>query len=171
MSENKIVLSDGKIPEGNILPGKEPKGITLSFKATQSQNNLLKERSAQVNMSMSDYIRKTLFDPVNRNIVIEKGGDIFIKLAGIYDLLVDMMQKLDVKDRDFGALNGILSEISGKLDSVSRTFEKVNEDISFIFNSIDAIKNSLYSEEDPDDDTVYDEDNICDGDIQEEGCN
>ena len=42
----------------------------------------------------------------------------------------------------------------------------MNGDISFIFNSIVAVKNGSDSE-DEEDDTVYVEDDISDGDIQE----
>ena len=117
-------------------------------------------------MTCSEYIRNLLFDPKRQDIVIERGSDIFVKLAEIYDLLVDIKQKFSVKDQDFGQLNVILSEISSKLDSISQTFEKMNGDISFIFNSIEAVKNGSDSE-DEEDDTVYVEDDISDGDIQE----
>lgn len=90
---------------------------------------------------------------LKENIVIERGSDIFVKLAEIYDLLVDIKQKFSVKDQDFGQLNGILCEIRSKLDSISQTFEKMNGDISFIFNSIEAVKNGSDSE-DEEDDTV-----------------
>ena len=79
---------------------------------------------------------------------------------------MDIKQKFSVKDQDFGQLNGILCEIRSKLDSISQTFEKMNGDISFIFNSIEAVKNG-YDSEDEEDDTVYVEDDISDGDIQE----
>lgn len=59
---------------------------------------------------------------LKENIVIERGSDIFVKLAEIYDLLVDIKQKFSVKDQDFGQLNGILCEIRSKLDSISQTF-------------------------------------------------
>ena len=80
--------------------------------------------------------------------------------------MMDIKQKFSVKDQDFGQLNGILCEIRSKLDSISQTFEKMNGDISFIFNSIEAVKNGSDSE-DEEDDTVYVEDDISDGDIQE----
>ena len=142
-------IPDSKITKGNILP-----------------DNNVKEQSAKRNMTCSEYIRNLLFDPKRQDIVIERGSDIFVKLAEIYDLLVDIKQKFSVKDQDFGQLNGILCEIRSKLDSISQTFEKMNGDISFIFNSIEAVKNGSDSE-DEEDDTVYVEDDISDGDIQE----
>lgn len=42
----------------------------------------------------------------------------------------------------------------------------MNGDISFIFNSIEAVRNGS-DPEDEEDDTVYVEDDISDGDIQE----
>ena len=57
-------------------------------------------------------------------------------------------------------------EIRSKLESISNTFEKINVDISFIFNSIEAVKLGSDSE-DEEDDSVYVEDDISDGDIQE----
>lgn len=159
-------IPDSKITKGNILPDKKGKTSTLSFKVTKFQEECLKKQSAKRNMTCSEYIRNLLFDPKRQDIVIERGSDIFVKLAEIYDLLVDIKQKFSVKDQDFGQLNGILCEIRSKLDSISRTFEKMNGDISFIFNSIEAVKNGSDSE-DEEDDTVYVEDDISDGDIQE----
>lgn len=159
-------IPDGKITKGNILPDKEGKTSTLSFKVTKFQEECLKKQAAKRNMTCSEYIRNLLFDPKRQDIVIERGSDIFVKLAEIYDLLVDIKQKFSVKDQDFGQLNGILCEIRSKLDSISQTFEKMNGDISFIFNSIEAVKNGSDSE-DEEDDTVYVEDDISDGDIQE----
>lgn len=159
-------IPDSKITKGNILPDNNAKTSALSVKVTQLQDEFIKEQAAKRNMNCSEYIRVLLFDPKRQNIVIERGSDIFVKLAEIYDLLVDIKQKFSVKDQDFGQLNGILCEIRSKLDSISQTFEKMNGDISFIFNSIEAVKNGSDSE-DEEDDTVYVEDDISDGDIQE----
>ena len=159
-------ILDSKITKGNILPDKKVKLATLSFKVTQLQDEFIKEQAAKRNMTCSEYIRDLIFDPKRQDIVIERGSDIFVKLAEIYDLLVDIKQKFSVKDQDFGQLNGILSEISSKLDSISQTFEKMNGDISFIFNSIEAVRKGSDSE-DEEDDTVYVEDDINDDDIQE----
>ena len=158
-------IPDSKITKGNILPDNNAKTSALSVKVTQLQDEFVKEQAAKRNMTCSEYIRVLLFDPKRQDIVIERGSDIFVKLAEIYDLLVDK-QKFSVKDQDFGQLNGILCEIRSKLDSISQTFEKMNGDISFIFNSIEAVKNGSDSE-DEEDDTVYVEDDISDGDIQE----
>ena len=159
-------IPDSKITKGNILPDNNAKTSALSVKVTQLQDEFVKEQAAKRNMTCSEYIRVLLFDPKRQDIVIERGSDIFVKLAEIYDLLVDIKQKFSVKDQDFGQLNGILCEIRSKLDSISRTFEKMNGDISFIFNSIEAVKNGS-DPEDEEDDIVYVEDDISDGDIQE----
>lgn len=166
------VRQSGKIPKCNTGEGitsTEPNNIQMTFKVSASLKRQIENETQLRNLTVSEYLRQTVSNPDNRTVVIEKGGDILRVLSEVYDLQQDIQELLKGKTPDSEAIKTELSKVNSRFDEVSKRFKELSGLIVFMFNAIDVIKENLIAKnESREDTTVYEEDSIVDG-ILEEG--
>ena len=135
--------------------------VTINFKASAEQKKYIEQKVKELNTNTSAYIRHRLFETESKDIVLPKGDEILVELAGIYNAMNDIKDYFESREAITppAEIAAALGEFTAKLDEFEESYQSISEKISFLFSMIDVIKESADAD---DSDDCYEEDIIED---------